>query len=715
MFLSRFAVAFYPAAIALVLASMAGQSLAQSATIEGTVTENGSGTPIGGATVAVSDPANFRQTWTTSTTNAAGEYTITVNMQAGETRDFVIEAAGPDHAPTRYNYTGNLPCFFNCGPGGEIAVTEGSKLTSIDLSLDTGGRVSGTITDADTGNPLPGAGVSLITPDLAQYSFEFSGIAQSGGAYTTALAVEPGSYFLQASGGGANYVTQAWDGYPCEFGVCPIADSDELTISAGSVAGGFDFALEPGASLSGNLHPDDIEKLIFLYNAAGQVLAIDFMFAGDLPETAWSFDGLAGGSYYVQLGPRTGQSSFIRILQNGLLCPWSGCERARGTPLSIPAGAGLSLAPITLDEGGQVEGTIIDANTNLPPTGVPADAQLGNYDIIDAGGAVVGGGRIVEEGGDIVMQTSSAVPAGDYHVRTYSEFRADGIGHEGINSSEAIDGYMDAIYPNIPCAGIDCDLAAAGTVSVTTGNTTSITIEIETGSTISGRVVDQATSVPIPDAVVRVLNAAGDTIARAMTDGAGEYRFGALPAGNYFVRTSMSGHLGPGHSGVQNAYFDRLHGASGSCSEALCDPATASAVTLDGTNDQSLGDLEVTSGPVISGQIIDLAGGFPVPRGAIEVFTDTGDFVGRYKVNFATARYQTTALPPGTYTLVPDVSPAYSGVSPSGGTTPSATSSSKLANGGFTVVMGEEDVDADLQVVDQSVDRLFSDRFSEAQ
>lgn len=712
MSLSRSNYQLFPLVLAMALAVVSGAVLAQSATIEGTVTENGSGTPISGVTVAVSDPSLDFQPPITGITDALGQYSITISMNPGESRDLIVEAGGPDHAPARHGFTGPLPCFFNCGPGGELSVTEGSTVSSIDITLDIGGRVSGTITDASSGNPIAGATALLVTPDLQEYSFEFTGISQPDGSYETALAVAPGTYYMRANGGGQNFVTQAWDGYPCEFGVCPIAASDSLTITAGSIASGFDFALEPGATLGGDLFPDDIEKIILLFNAAGRNVALDFSSAAELPESAWSFEGLAGGSYYVQLGPVTGASNYIRILHNGLLCPWSGCERARGTPLTIPPGASLSLAPITLDEGGQIEGTIIDSSTGLPPAGVPTDAELGNYDIIDASGTVVGGGIIREDSGSIVMRTSSSVPPGDYHVRTYSEFLADGIGHTGFISNDAIDGYMDAIFPDIPCAGIDCDLTSAGTVTVTTGGVANITIEIETGSTISGQVVDQSTSLPIPNTIVRALNASGDTIARVVTGASGEYQFGAFPAGSYFVRTSMSGHVGPGHLGFQNAYFDKLHGASGHCSEALCNLSSGTAVVLDGSSDVNLGSLEVIDGPVISGQIIDLASGFPIDRGQVEVYTDTGEFVGRYKVNFADARYQTTALPPGTYTLVPNVSPAYGSVTPVGGTAPTQISRG-TPSGGFTVIMGEEDVDANLQIVDLAIDRLFSDLFIE--
>lgn len=516
-----------------------------------------------------------------------------------------------------------------------------------------------------------------------------------------------------------NYVAEAWNDRSCEFGRCPIANSDTLSITGGSLLDNIDFALNPGASISGTLEPDDIEKIIYFYDGAGRGLQLNVLLSGDLPATDWSFNGLAGGSYYVQLGPLTGQSPYLRILHNGLLCPWSGCERARGVPITIPTGSSLGLATITLAQGGHVEGTIVDASTGTAPAGIPADARLGNYDIIDAAGTVVGGGNMVESGGDVVMQTSSAVPAGDYYVRTYSEFFGDGIGFVSIGGSAAIDGYSDAVYPDVACAGIDCNLAAASTVSITAGNTSSITIQISQGSSVSGRVVDAATSSPIDNAIVRLVDAGGNILANNYTDSNGDYHFGGFPAGTYYVRTSMSGHLGPGVGAAQNPYFDKVHGAAGDCSELLCDPTDGTPIELDGSSDVTLPDLEVNSGPVISGQILFALTGYVIPRGIVEVYTDGGELVGEYKLHWADATYRTTALAPGDYTLVPVVSPAYAGVSTSGSRGVSGDSNTIMSgqrNGdGLVVTVGEEDVSADLRVIDRAADKIFDDGFTTSQ
>lgn len=694
---------------------------AQSGTIEGTITDGSS--PLAGVTVAVGDPM---QSWTsllaTTTTDGSGTYSITFEVPAGGSRDVVVEAAGPAHAPARYGWSDPLPCFFNCGPGGEVTVGDGATLTGIDFSLPAGGRISGTITASDTATGLSGATVELFDPgELSAFSPGFNAITASDGSYETSLALPPGNYHVLAAPARDNanyplfldnYIAEAWNDRRCEFKACPIRNSDTVAITGGAVTPSIDFALDPGASLSGNLQPDGIQKLIYLYNAAGQLLDFNFVSAADLPATAWSFNGLAGGSYYLQLGPPSGQSTYLRKLHNGLLCPFSGCERARGSALSVPAGASLALPSDTLVEGGQLEGNIIDAATGLAPTGIPSGAALGNYDIVDASGNVVGGGQIVESGGDVLLETSAAVPAGSYYVRTYSEFFGDGIGFVSLGGTDAIDGYADAVYPALSCAGIDCDLASATTVTVTTGSTTSITIGISPGSSISGRVIDAAGSGPIEGAIVRLVDASGEVLANDLTDASGEYRMGGFPAGTYYLRTAMSGHLGPGTAAVQFAYFDKVYGAAGNCSERLCDPTSGTPITLDGSSDVSLADVTVDSGPVISGRILDASSGFVIPRGQVEIYTAGGDLVGRYKLGFFDATYRSTALSPGVYTVVPVVSPAYGTVSIA------ATGPAPAARAGVpegrVVEMGTEDVVADLQVVDLALDAIFSDRFADS-
>lgn len=65
----------------------------------------------------------------------------------------------------------------------------------------------------------------------------------------------------------------------------------------------------------------------------------------------------------------------------------------------------------------------------------------------------------------------------------------------------------------------------------------------------------------------------------------------------------MSAQLGPGHFGFSHAYFDRVYGAAGHCSEALCDLSAGSLISLDGSADAGPFELRVTAGPVIRGRM----------------------------------------------------------------------------------------------------------------
>ena len=79
------------------------------------------------------------------------------------------------------------------------------------------------------------------------------------------------------------------------------------------------------------------------------------------------------------------------------------------------------------------------------------------------------------------------------------------------------------------------------------------------------------------------------------------------------------------------------------------------------TNGESVSgiDIQVDPGPIIRGRIVDAISGLTIAQGRVAVFDESDRLVGRYKISGVTGQYQTTALEPGTYTLVPEVSPAF--------------------------------------------------------
>lgn len=703
------------AALFLTALISAAVQFEETATLSGTVTATGTGDPLEGITVVVSDTNQQLNAppAAQATTNADGEWSTEVEFPFNPELNVVVEAAGPNHAPGRHGGSVTLDCYFNCGGGdGAFLISPGDNVSALDISLEPGGRLSGMITRANDGEPLASARVFAIPADTSfvRYSHQFQGVTDETGLYETALAVAPGDYHLTAHPGpGDNYVIQAWQGYACQFERCPILDTDAIEIIEGAVTGDLDFALVAGAALAGTLMPDDIPRVVRLYDGSGLMLS-DFWFPPwEPPGDQWGFTGLAGGSYYVELGPLMSTEPWLRVLHNGLLCPFAGCDRASGDPLVIPASAALTLPEITLQSGGQIEGTLVDASTGQAPA-VAGDGVLRTYDIISEDGTVVGGGSIAEVDGDVLLVPSAALPDGEYYVRTFSAFLGDGIGFQTFpGSSDAyLLGYVDGMYPDVVCAGVKCDLDAAEKVTVSDGEITSITIELTTGSNIQGSIVDGDTDEPIEGAMARLISAENEILASVVTDEDGQFWFGAFPDGDYYLRTTMSGATGMGHFGVQHRYFDRLYGSESSCSEMLCDPSDGTAITLDGS-DAGPFELRVEPGPVISGRITAQPSGLQLNNGRVEVFDSSGTFVGSYRINPNTGQYQTTALAPGDYTLVPVVSPAYSAVTTSG-SNPRGTAG-PLSAAGFVVSIGAADVNADLPVIDVGADRIFGNRF----
>ncbi len=696
-------------------------------TIEGTITESGSGAPLEGVTVVVS---GYGLAWASSTlgqttTSASGTFSVSFALPGQQTRNIVVEAAGPSHAPGRYNGSAENGCYFRCGDtSGMFSVSAGDTVSNVDFELEPGGgTVAGTITDGSTGSELDNAYVEPLISTGMPYSQHFRAISDSSGNYQLPFALPPDEYHLRSGPGpGDNYVIQAWQGFPCQHDSCPILNTDTVEVSAGVVTTDIDFALQPGATISGTLDPAaDPWRLPRLFDAIGVGVVLDMYLQEGQAE--WHFDGLSGGSYYLEVGSLS-ESPFMRKLHNGLPCPVGGCNRARGNPLTVQPGATRTGVDLTLDLGGSVAGTIVDAATQAtPPVIVPGtNSHIGHYDVINAAGTVVGGGTIFKDDGEVVLRPSSGIPPGDYYVRTFNNWLNNGIGsvHPSLGRA-VIEGYSDAVYPDIACAGMDCDLDAATPITISNNELTEITIGIKQGSNIAGSIVDQDTGALIGNAVVKLVDAQNRKLAATHTDNNGEFTFGAFPSGEYYLRTAMSSIPGPGSfSRFQNPYFDRVHGATDRCSELLCEPTDGTAITLDGSSDADPIILEVETGPVIRGQIMDVTTGLPINGGYVQVFNDQGNLVGEYKVNTTTSFYQTTALEAGTYTLNPVVSPAFNAVPQSSSpASPSQLMSSHESGGnvlttsGTSITIGKEDVQANTAVVDSFLDTVFTSRFVE--
>lgn len=680
------------------------------ALISGQITEAGSGAPISGATVVVS--VNQALRWT-SQTGPDGHYEIEIPLSAVEpSRLVVIEAGGPGHLAQRLDGEPDSPmCFFGCPGDGWVTVTSGDVLDDSNLALSPGGgRFSGSVSAANSGQPLDGIEVVpyRVTDDGIQfYNAPFFATTSADGSYTMPLAMWPGSYHALAqlpASAPQNHVATAFGNVACQYGRCAIAATETFAFDESEVLKSIDFSMRPAASVSGELLPLDDTRLVSVYDASGVLLTSIPLLPGN-PD--WTAGGLAGGSYYIEL--RSLDVNLQRQLHNGSPCPLSGCERATGSPLEVPLSGNVGGVNVTLQPGGSLSGTLVDAETGQPPI-ASGEGSVGSFNLITADGTVVGGGNVQAQAGEVSFVTAGGVAPGQYFLRTFDAFSSTGLGVPSSVVLEYLPGYADAAFPNVACAGMQCDLALAQTVTIVAGEETQVTVAVGRGSMISGSVLDNADGSGIGPAIVELVDAQNRRLAVAVTGSDGAFSFGAFPAGSYYLRTAMSSQRSFVFRPLQNAYFDRVLGKAELCSEQLCNPGAGTAIVLDGVNDAGPFELRVESGPVISGRIFDQSSGQLITRGQVEIRTSDNQLVGSFGIGALDGRFQSTALLPDTYTLIPRVSPAFIPVVPPAAD-PEGAGPGRQALPGFQVSLGTESVDTELRVVDVGADRVFRSGF----
>lgn len=694
--------------------------------ISGSVREISTGNAIPGATVVVSRPGFQSHSLAETKTDNAGDYAL--EFLINSPTEIVIEAAGPDHAPRRFGSQTDLECAFHCAAAdsGHVIVVDpdGSPPSPIIELARTGGRLKGSVHKAESGAPLE-ALVSVFARtdagDVRSFSNHFSALTGLDGVWETPLALPSGKYHLLASASTENRVDQGWDGFDCQRSHCFIADTTPVTVQANTVVDGFDFPLRAGASIRGraDLLSDALStsglRYILLHDGAGQLLSFEFLSPSGGTGDEWQVDGLLGGSYYAIFGtPGAAPPPYLRRSFNGTICnSFYGACAGIGAPITVPPGEQLSGVDHEYALGGGLLVNLVDAKTGDAPS--IDDLVRLNMDIMDASGERVGymlDPQLTIDG-SLQARTLFGVPPGMYYVRTYDGSSGRGVGQ----SSQSLEGFSDAMYPAVVCAGSSCDMEHAEMISVSEGEFTEVTIELTRGRYLYGQVRDRETDEPLPSVLVMVVDEDNRTLAAAFSDSAGNYRIGALPPNNYRLRTSVAGRRGELWLPSAQPYFDQVWGANSVCTEQRCDPTSGSLASLDDESDAGPFNFELQPGPVIRGRLVDQTTRLSIGRGRVDVFTIDDQFIGSFYVSSSNNRFQTVALSPGTYRMKPVVSPAFIVAPP----TPNALRREQSASGpiraqdhtGFFVEINTTTVNVDFELLDRGLipDIIFSDNF----
>lgn len=244
-------------------------SLQVAGSITGSVTRDGEGTPVAGATVAVSAVDG---SWTAELawTQEDGSFLVG-GLPSGQ---YTVRFDGPADSGLTGEYWDDAVDSASATP---VTVVAGESASGIDAGLAQAAVISGQVTRESEGSPV--AGVVDIWP-LGQMGGP-SVTIEADGSYRAEVA--PGSYTLRFRPTDARLFTEFWDD------ASTVQEATAITVASGEQRQGVDAELAAGTAITGTVRSD------------GEALAgISVMaFVGDVPVgSATSADD---GSYSLAL------------------------------------------------------------------------------------------------------------------------------------------------------------------------------------------------------------------------------------------------------------------------------------------------------------------------------------------------------------------------------------------------------------------------------
>lgn len=388
-------------------------ALDRNPSIEGIVTEEGSGDPVAGQFVDLYTSAGswFDWAWTSSDGTYRFEDVAPGTYFARTDTDY--------HQDELYD---DLPCEPSCTvtTGTSIEAVLGSKTTGIDFVLVPYGKVAGTVTEAGTGAPV--AFVSLQVHGADGQSVRSVQTA-SDGTYV-AKGLPTGSYYLRTNSG--THANEVYDDVACDPS-CNVSTGTAVATVDGSTTSGIDFVLRRRGSIAGRV-TEAISGLplagtaIFAYTSSASYARSTYTDS----DGTYVLEGLASGSYFVHTGAYQHQNE----VYDDLACPWN-CPITSGTPVAVQVETTTSGIDFALDRFGFIEGRVTASDTGQA-LDMEVYALAPNGDVIGTAWTWNGEFRIEE------------LPAATYYVKTNSSWY----------SSE----YQDELFDAVPCEP-SCDLS----------------------------------------------------------------------------------------------------------------------------------------------------------------------------------------------------------------------------------------------------------------
>lgn len=288
-------------------------------------------------------------------TLANGTYLSSVGLATGNY--YVKTRDTPELVDKLY---ANLPCLDECNPtaGTKVAVTDGVTTSGIDIQLELGGKIAGTVKDANSDLPIEGLFLDVFD-DTGRWVGQAS--TAGFGEYLFNQGLATGSYYVN-TGFSGNYVPELWDDHPCAS--CDPRAGEAIAVTVGETTDGKDFLLAPGGRVSGTVTVDPggaplQDVFVNIVDASGNFVDGDQTGADGTYST---FVPLPAGTYYAQTFNYQG---YIDERNDGAACV-GGCDPTAGTGFTVTPPSTTSGVNFGLSVGGAISGTIVDAQTGLP-------------------------------------------------------------------------------------------------------------------------------------------------------------------------------------------------------------------------------------------------------------------------------------------------------------------------------------------------------------
>ncbi|MBD3160652.1 MAG: T9SS type A sorting domain-containing protein [Candidatus Eisenbacteria bacterium] len=378
-----------------------------------------------------------------------------------------------------------------------ITVTE-TGTENIDFSLEPGGTISGWVTDAGNGAPLPDIDLDVYAWDRSFIS-STSARTDSDGFYRVGC-YPPGSFYVHADPPDTSWFVPMY--YDAKRS---LSTADPVTVSGTEDVGNVDFSLSLGGKVTGTIRSQHDGSPIPLVDM--DVYTEEGDFIGLVHDNAdslgfYTVGPLSAGSYYVRADPMP-YRYFVDTYYGDVF------DRDAATLVQVGVQQTTPSIDINLPRGGTVSGTVISGVTDLPVS----DVHLTFFDIDRS--VLVGAGGNTEEDGTFLV---GALPTGSYYLRC-----------NGVEDLElAYEFYPNAVVP-----------AYATLIDVVAGSETPyVNFRLEQGGWIEGTVWAEDTGQPLDLVDMDLYHWGGDFIGilPAVTDASGGFRIGPVPFSRFVLR-----------------------------------------------------------------------------------------------------------------------------------------------------------------------------------